>query len=404
MLGPYEAKKDGTAIYKGNKIFPSLENVLKIPVDKAEIEKRVISIHSNQMWPHITRINSQINRSVNNFFYYSIDALFIPLNLTTRMISSPGAVYGKNAINYTTDTMPITLKWFDLPRQAFLSESSQIYLELALLQNQTNHVFSNYNSFRKERADSTHLSEFHHVEYEGKISQVQNEAVMAGLIKTIIEDLLSHNEEDLSFFLANTKLDELSNLSSRISNHIFSQKQSPHHVYDPKMSVLNTESKIKKLTFLEAMELLYKDTKNEKYKSGSLQDFGSWEEIRLTQIVGDMVFVTEMPLLEVPFYHAMKDGKEPRVADNADLIWPGYRETIGSGHRVRSIKELEEKAKIFHLPLEDYEPYIQSRKFADYHETSGFGLGWERLIHGLLEMPFIYTASMFPRIDSTLLP
>ncbi|HOF44502.1 MAG TPA: hypothetical protein PK255_03760 [Candidatus Pacearchaeota archaeon] len=27
-----------------------------------------------------------------------------------------------------------------------------------------------YNSFRKERADATHLSEFHHIEFEGKVN------------------------------------------------------------------------------------------------------------------------------------------------------------------------------------------------------------------------------------------
>jgi len=111
-----------------------------------------------------------------------------------------------------------------------------------------------------------------------------------------------------------------------------------------------------------------------------------------------------MPLLEVPFYHAMKDNTKPRVADNTDIIWPGYRETVGSGHRVRSLSELEEKAIIFNLPKEDYEPYLQSRRFSDYKETSGFGVGWERLVQGILEMPFIYSASLFPRIHNTLKP
>ncbi|MDO8656116.1 MAG: amino acid--tRNA ligase-related protein, partial [Nanoarchaeota archaeon] len=87
-----------------------------------------------------------------------------------------------------------------------------------------------------------------------------------------------------------------------------------------------------------------------------------------------------------------------------DFIWPGYREIIGSGHRVRSTVELEEKAKIFNLPREDYEPYLQTRRLPGYKETSGFGLGWERLVQGLLEMPFIWSAAQFPRVDKTLKP
>jgi len=115
-----------------------------------------------------------------------------------------------------------------------------------------------------------------------------------------------------------------------------------------------------------------------------------------------MVIIKEFPLLEVPFYHARIDGKIPAVADNADFIWPRYREVVGSGHRVRSIKELTEKAKIFNLPKKDYEPYLASRKTENYRETSGFGLGWERLLQGLLEMPTIWSLSHFPRIDKTI--
>ena len=117
-----------------------------------------------------------------------------------------------------------------------------------------------------------------------------------------------------------------------------------------------------------------------------------------------MVVIREFPLLEVPFYHAVVDGKEPKVANNSDFIWPGYKETIGSGHRVRSKEELETKAKIFNLPVNDYEPYLQTRRLKKYKETSGFGLGWERLLHGLLEMPFIWSANQFPRVDKTLKP
>jgi len=50
-----------------------------------------------------------------------------------------------------------------------MAESSQFYLELILLIQKSEHVFSVYNSFRKEPSDATHLSEFQHIEYEGKV-------------------------------------------------------------------------------------------------------------------------------------------------------------------------------------------------------------------------------------------
>ena len=200
-----------------------------------------------------------------------------------------------------------------------------------------------------------------------------------GLIKKIISDLLTKNKEDLSYFLTDEKLIELENFSQKI----FSTP---------------------KITFREALDLLYKKTGEDKYKEFTLKNFGAWEEIKITEILDGMVIIKEFPLLEVPFYHAVVDKKIPEVANNSDIIWSGYREILGSGHRVRSEEELDEKANIFNLPKKDYEPYIQTRKLENYKQTSGFGLGWERLLQGLLEMPFIWSAAQFPRIDRSLKP
>lgn len=376
MLGPYTTNKDGTISYKGNKIFKFIDDIASIEVPIKEFERRVDQFDKNKMWGHIAKINHRINISSNEYFD-ELGALFVTLPATTRMISSPGAVYGKEAIDYTTDTCPITLDWFDLSRKAFLSESSQIYLELAMTQEDVNYTYSICNSFRKEKADATHLSEFHHIEYEGRVTQEQNEKIALRLVQKIIKDVLKKNRENLLYFLSEEKLEELKNFADNLLD-------------------------IPKLTFREALDLLYKETRDEKYKEFTLKHFGSWEEIKLTEIFGNMVLIREFPLLEVPFYHARVDGKTPVVANNSDIIWPGYREVIGSGHRVQSEKELNEKAKMFNLPLEDYVPYLQTRRLKNYKQTSGFGLGWERMLQGLLEMPFIWSASWFPRVDGTL--
>jgi len=149
MLGPYRANHDGTISYMGNKIFKEIKDISKIIPSLEEVENRVKDFSENEMWGHIAQINHRINLSANEYFD-NLGALFTTLPLTTRMISSPGAVYGREAINYTTDTCPITLKWFDLKDNAFLSESSQIYLELAMIQKNVNQVYSIYNSPSKD--------------------------------------------------------------------------------------------------------------------------------------------------------------------------------------------------------------------------------------------------------------
>lgn len=378
MFGPYHTNKNRTISYRGNKIFRPIKNVLEFDVPIDEIKKRVESLKNNDMWFHLSKINHSINKSSNDFFDKQ-GALFVNLPLTTRMISSPGAVYGKYRLNYTTDTCPITLKWFNLPKKVFLSESSQIYLELALLQKNVDKVYSIYNSFRKEKADVTHLSEFHHIEFEGKIDQEENEKMVLRLIQKIIFDLFKNNKDDLSYFLDEIKLNELKKFAEDIL-------------------------KTPKITFKECLDLLYDETKDKKYKEFTLKNFGAWEEVKITEILGTMVIIKEFPLFEVPFYHAVVDGKQPLVADNADFIWSGYREIVGSGRRVRNIKELKEKVEIFNLSKKDYEPYLQSRKLKNYEETSGFGLGWERFLQGLLEMPFIWSVCHFPRVDKIMVP
>ncbi len=379
MSGPYTANDDGSIAYIGNKVFGPMPDVRWCEYPAAEMQRRVAQLREDPMWGHIARINHRINLTANLYFD-EMHAIYTALPLTTRMISSPGAVYGREAISYTTDTCPITLQWFDLPDVAFLSESSQIYLELALMQQGVSHVYSIYNSFRKEPADATHLSEFHHIEYEGRVGQEENLRVALGLTRCLINDLLACNEADLAYFLTAARLRQVADMAYRLPS-------------------------VTPITFQQALCLLYQRTGDDKYKRFTMDGtFGPWDEIALTEIVGGVAVVTQFPLLEVPFYHASVDGVEPTVADNADLIWPGYREYLGSGHRVRSKAELDAKARIFDLPLDDYRPYLQSRDCPEYVESSGFGLGWERFLQGLLEMPFIWSACQFPRGHTTLAP
>ena len=118
MLGPYRTVKEGQISYVGNKIFPAFDNVARISFDNLLFAGRTSEISENKMWEHISQINHRINISAHEYFD-EVGALFTILPLSTRMISSPGAVYGKDAISYTTDTSPIVLDWLDLDNKVF---------------------------------------------------------------------------------------------------------------------------------------------------------------------------------------------------------------------------------------------------------------------------------------------
>ncbi|MDD4352891.1 MAG: asparagine--tRNA ligase [Candidatus Nanoarchaeia archaeon] len=377
MFGPYNAEKDGTISYIGNKLFKPIKNINNYKLTKKMLIEWTNSLKFSEIWPKIARINHTINKATNNYFD-TLGALFTILPLTTRMISSPGAVYGKEVINYTTDTSPIKLKWFNLKKPVFLSESSQIYLELALMQKEISQVYSIYNSFRKEQSDAHHLSEFHHIEYEGKINQKQNIKIIKELFLDILKLLLENNKEDISFFIGTEGIMELEEF------------------------VKNFE--IKEIDFKEVLKILKNETGNKKYDEFSLKHFGAWEEVFITRKLNKMLCISKFPLFEVPFYHAEIKDSKPSVANNSDFIWLGYREFIGSRERVGNIKDLEKKAEIFNLPKYDYLPYLQSRKYTDYITTSGFGLGWERFLQGLLKMPTIWLVCQFPRTHIDMIP
>lgn len=418
-FGPYVARlvrNKKQISYVGNKIFKPIKDVKKIKIKERKISELYSNIGKNYYYS-IHKIGDTIFSSAVEYFR-KIGAEFVMLPIITRMISSPGAALKEILLKRnrkfkvtSIETVPVSLDWFNYREKVFLSESSQLYLELTLALNENlKHVFSIYNSFRKECSDQTHLCEFHHIEYEGKVDQSENQRIIRDLIIHIVKKILEKNERELKFFL---NKDDIRNLET-INREHFSE-----------------------IPLSEVLEKMYADTGDKKYLDFTSLNFGWWEEVRITELEEKMVFVKEFPIDEVPFYQAAKEPEEGEdsteiiyegstikakvvkgriVANNADLIASGYREIVGSGHRVRSMGEclwqldslLNKKMK---LPkkqvkkiLEWYEPYVFIRGKSFYRETSGFGLGIERFMQWLLKTPTIVDVTLYPRLHFSITP
>lgn len=359
--------------YNGNRFFPAVEDVNTVDFRENILVERLPKIlHNQEYFYHLHKIDNGIFFGSVEFFK-SIGAEWCNLPLTTLMISSPGEVYAGKKLDYTTDALPVSLSWFDNKRNIFLAESSQFYLEFRLLIQDINKVFSIYNSFRKEKADFCHLSEFQHIEFEGKISLEESTRIFLELIRYITKYLRGHEEKSLIYFIGEENYKNLEGAFSQ--NNIIT------------------------ITFKEALESLYKETGDDVYKEFSLKHFGAWEEIKLTEIFNKHVIVTKHPLMQIPFYHNELEEDENGVplAENADFILCGYRETVGSGTRISNPEALMKKAEAFNLPLSDYNSYIQTRLQNNYQKTSGFGLGWQRYVQWILQLPFIWEATHIPR-------
>jgi aspartyl/asparaginyl-tRNA synthetase len=375
MFGPYKATiSDGkkTISYQGNRVTGPIENILDVSFEKSILESRINDIAKKEEYYHLHKIDNAIFFATTDYFR-SIGADWCNLPLTTKMISSPGEVYAGKTLDYTTDTLPVDITWFNDKERTYLSESSQFYLEIRLLIDKVDKVFSIYNSFRKEPADFCHLSEFQHIEFEGKMGSEENIGVYLDLLRHIIIYVLENNHKNLEHFLTPKEIEDLESA--------FADKN------------------IQRISFEKALDILHEETGEDKYKELSMKYFGAWEEVKLTELLGKHVIVTDFPLLQIPFYHNIKKHNNEGVplAENSDLILYGYRETVGSGTRISDPEILLQKAKTFNLPREDYEPYLQTRDFDHYVETSGFGLGWQRLTQWLLKLPVIWEASHVPR-------
>lgn len=367
----YSTVKDWSLYYMWNNLYkPSNINYKEIEIDL--LKNRVSRVRLEDQFYHIANIDDWILKATVNYFS-SIWSKRANLPLTTLMISSPWEVYAWQVLDYTTDTLPIEIPsrfWED--RRIFLAESSQFYLELLLLAKNMDQVFSIYNSFRKEKSDATHLSEFQHIEYEWKTDLEWNIKVFTWLYNAVFDYLVKNNSKDLLFFLSENTLDKKIELVKKWPIRI---------------------------TFRDALNLLYEATKDERYKEFTLKYFWTWEEVKLTEILDSNVIVEKYPMLQIPFYHAVAEEQYEWVplAKNADFILYSYRETIWAWERIKNKEVLMKKAEIFNLPKEDYLPYLTSRDYTDYQTTSWFGMWWQRLTHWLTDQPYIYEATVFPR-------
>ncbi|MBW6462434.1 MAG: hypothetical protein K0B07_05295 [DPANN group archaeon] len=363
--GPYFVE-DGKISYIGNKVFNKIDNVKFVSPPDLSMRYKDLK-NEPKKWAAIIRIFDAIFKASNKFMEHEGAYLF-NLPVLTRMISSPGALNG----TIPSDVEPFRIQFFE--HETFLTQSSQLYLEFAINNPEIDQLYCWDKSFRMENADFRHLPEFTHIEYEGKINFKQNLDFQEKYLKFIINYLLNNNKDDLDIFL---DIEDFKNLESII------------------------KIKFDKITFHKAFDLLYKHTKNLKYKEISIKNFGAYEEILLIKILGGKpIFVIDYISDEVAFYHANHKDK-PELVINADLLFPGFGEIIGSGERVHTREDTELKAKHFKLDMDDYGAYIASRDSTNPKIHSGWGMGIERFIQCLLKLPFIWETKPFPRVHNS---
>jgi asparaginyl-tRNA synthetase len=258
-------------------------------------------------------------------------------------------------------------KYFD--QSAYLSQSGQLYNEATAMA--FGKVYCLGPSFRAEKSKTRrHLIEFWQIEPEiayadlDDIMDVQEE-----LVWEVVTSVLRMRRAELAVLERDTEPLE------------------------------RVEPPFPRITYSDAVELL--NERGHAFEWGA--DFGAEDETVLSMAHEKPFMVTRYPRHVKPFYME-NDPDDPRVTLSVDMLAPeGYGEIVGGGQRVMDLSELESRIEEEGLPREDYEWYLDLRRYGSVPH-GGFGMGIERLVAWICALPHIREAIPFPRMLYRLKP
>lgn len=254
-------------------------------------------------------------------------------------------------------------------KKAFLAQSPQLYKQI-LMSTGMDKVFELGPVFRAEQSNTNrHVTEF--ISFDGEMSWIEREEDVMHMIETILDYVLK-------------------GISER------GKKQ---------LGVLKKEIKIQSIpypviTYAECLKIV--NDAGLKLKDGD--DLGTEGE----KIIGDMMskkgidfyFITEYPEESKPFYIMEKDGT--RYSFSFDLDYKG-QEISSGGQREHRYDKLLERIQKKGLNPDDFTFYTDAFKYG-MPPHGGWGIGIERLLAKMLDLPNIREAIIFPRDPSRLSP
>jgi asparaginyl-tRNA synthetase len=146
---------------------------------------------------------------------------------------------------------------------------------------------------------------------------------------------------------------------------------------------------------------IYKDPE-QKIHFDERDDIPEAQERALIDAMGKIVFLVRFPHEFKSFYMARDPEDDTRVL-GCDVEVPGVGEVVGSGVREKDFDTLQMRLKESGLKPEDYSEYLDLRKYGAC-QTSGMGLGVDRMLVWLLGVESIRDVVTFPRFPGYLRP
>lgn len=256
-------------------------------------------------------------------------------------------------------------------KEAYLTVSGQLAVEPFCLALRDVYTFGP--TFRSEPSTTTtHAAEFWMIEPEMAFADLDNYLETAeAMLKYIIKYVLESAPEEMAFFNEWIEKGLLERLQAIV------------------------KSDFARCSYTEAIEILLKANKKFEYPVKWGSDLQTEHERYLCEeIYKRPVFLTDYPRASKPFYMRVNDDGKTVAA--ADLLVPGVGELIGGSQREERLSVLEESIKMFGLVPEDYDWYMELRRFGGV-KHSGYGLGFERLLMYLTGIKNIRDVIPYPR-------
>ncbi len=346
-----------------------LQDAIDYPIGPKEhgveflLDHRHLWLRSSLQWA-IMRVRATVKRAIIDFLD---DNGF--LNIDTPIIT-PAAGEGTSTL--------FEVDYFD--QQAYLAQTGQLYNEANIMAFGKVYCFGP--TFRAEKSKTRrHLTEFWMVEPEMAFYD--------------LDDLIDFEEEFITYIVQTTLKErriELEMLERDITFLKNVRPPFPRISYDEAIDILrqiredSPDPELKELLSIEWGE-----------------DFGSPHETELTKRFERPLFVYGYPTKVKAFY--MEPWPErPEVCKSVDLLAPeGYGEVIGGSERISDPTILLEAIERHHLPVANYQWYIQLRQLGSVPH-SGFGLGLERTVAWICGIPHIRETSPYPRTINRMWP
>ncbi|MFN2229956.1 MAG: asparagine--tRNA ligase [Anaerolineae bacterium] len=320
------------------------------------MEHRHLWLRSTRQWA-ILRIRATIIKSIRDWLD-DHDFLLVDTPLLT-----PAAAEGTTTL--------FEVDYFGTP--AYLSQSGQLYNEATIGAFGKTYCFGP--AFRAEKSKTRrHVMELWMVEPEAAYVEL---------------DECMEIEEQLVSYIVQSVLAE-----RRMELEIIERDVSRLEVIQPPFP---------RISYDDAVELINELGVEQEVSIAWGEDFGAPQETLLADEFNRPVFVHHYPTEVKAFYMAQEPGR-PEVCKSVDLLAPeGYGEIIGGGERSGDPDFLRKQIERHNLPKDAYAWYLDLRRYGGVPH-SGFGLGIERTVSWICNLPHIRESIAFPRMLGTIYP